>query len=166
MLHARLKYMQICGVRFWHPTTPFAPEPWIQRLEYLSPWKPQTSQQAILSWIWFWKALLHLVYFMSIFISFILNYWLLAATAQWYRARLRMDDRVSESRQGLGIFLLTTAFKTALKPTQPPMQGVPGALFPGVKRPEREADHTSSSTEVKSAWRYTPTPSKSSWCAV
>jgi hypothetical protein len=33
-----------------------------------------------------------------------------------------------------------------------------GSLF-GVKRPEREADHSSpSSTEIKNVWRYTSTP--------
>jgi len=29
-----------------------------------------------------------------------------------------------ESRQGLGIFLFTTAFKPALGPTKPPLHGV------------------------------------------
>jgi len=38
---------------------------------------------------------------------------------------------------------------TALGPTQPPIQGVPGALW-GVKRPGREADHSPpSNDEVK-----------------
>jgi len=31
--------------------------------------------------------------------------------------------------------------------------------FPGVKRPGREADHSPpSSSKVKNAWNYTPTP--------
>jgi hypothetical protein len=55
-----------------------------------------------------------------------------------------------DSRWGLGIFLFTTASRTALGPTQPPIQWVPGALSLGVKRPGREADHSPpSSTEVK-----------------
>jgi len=29
-----------------------------------------------------------------------------------------------------------------LEPAQPPIQTVPGALSPGVKRPRREADHS------------------------
>jgi hypothetical protein len=43
--------------------------------------------------------------------------------------------------------------------TQPPVQWVPGALYLGVNRPGREADHSPpSSTDVKNAWRYTSTP--------
>jgi hypothetical protein len=50
----------------------------------------------------------------------------------------------------LGIFLFTTASRTSLGPTQPPIQWVPGALSLGVKQPGREADHSSpSSAEVK-----------------
>jgi hypothetical protein len=55
-----------------------------------------------------------------------------------------------DSRRELGIFLFTTAFTTALVPTQPPLQWVRGALSLGVKQPEREADHSPpSSVEVK-----------------
>jgi hypothetical protein len=55
-----------------------------------------------------------------------------------------------DSRQGLGIFLFTTASRTALGPTQSPIQWVQGALSLGVKRPGREANHPPSfSTEVK-----------------
>jgi hypothetical protein len=55
-----------------------------------------------------------------------------------------------DSRRGLGIFLFTTASRTALGPTQPPVQWVPGALSLGVKRPRREANHSPpSSAEVK-----------------
>jgi hypothetical protein len=51
---------------------------------------------------------------------------------------------------GVGIFLFTTASRTALGPTQPPIQWVAGALSLGVKRPGREADHSPpSSAEVK-----------------
>jgi hypothetical protein len=71
-----------------------------------------------------------------------------------------------DSRRGLGIFIFTTASRTSLGPTQPPIQRVPGALFLGVNRLEREADHSPpSSAEVKNAWSYTSTPpSTSSWC--
>jgi hypothetical protein len=55
-----------------------------------------------------------------------------------------------DSRRGLGIFLFTAASRTALRPTQPPIQWVPGALSMGVKRQGREADHSPpSSAEVK-----------------
>jgi len=45
--------------------------------------------------------------------------------------------------------------KTALEPTQPPIQWVAGALSLGVKRSGREADHLPpSNAEVKNAWSY------------
>jgi hypothetical protein len=55
----------------------------------------------------------------------------------------------------------------ALGPTQPPIQWVPEALSLGVKRPEREADHSHpSSAEVKE-WveLYPHSPSTLSWRA-
>jgi hypothetical protein len=46
-----------------------------------------------------------------------------------------------------------------LRPTQPFIQWVPGAPYPGVKRPGREANHLSAtSAEVKITWIYTATP--------
>jgi hypothetical protein len=57
---------------------------------------------------------------------------------------------VFDSRRGLGIFLFTTASRTTLGPTQPPIQWVPGALSLAAERPGREADHSlPSSSEVK-----------------
>jgi hypothetical protein len=47
-----------------------------------------------------------------------------------------------DPRRGLGIFLFTTASRTSLGPTQPPIQWVPGALFLGVKWPGREDNHS------------------------
>jgi hypothetical protein len=53
-------------------------------------------------------------------------------------------------RRGLGIFLFTTASRTAVDPTQPPIHWVPGVLSLGVKRPGRDVDHSPpSSAEVK-----------------
>jgi hypothetical protein len=69
------------------------------------------------------------------------------------------------SRQGLGIFLFTTASKPALGPTQPPIQWVPGALSLGVKRLGRESGHSpASSAEVKE-WveLYLHFPNMPSW---
>jgi hypothetical protein len=58
----------------------------------------------------------------------------------------RPDDRGFRVRfpagGGLGIFILTTASRTALGTTQIPIQWVPGALSLGVKRPGYEADHS------------------------
>jgi hypothetical protein len=79
-----------------------------------------------------------------------------------------LDDRRFESRQGLGIFLFTTASRTALEPTQPPIQWVPGALSLGVKRPGCEAEHSPPSSAEVNAWSYTSTPQYvfMAWCLV
>jgi hypothetical protein len=71
-----------------------------------------------------------------------------------------VDDRWFKSRQVLGIFLFTTVSRPALGPIQPPIQEVPRALSLRVKRPGREADHSSpyTSAEVKNAWSYTFAP--------
>jgi hypothetical protein len=50
--------------------------------------------------------------------------------------------------------------RPVLVPTQPPIQWVPGAISPGIKRPGREADHSPlTSAEVKEIWIYTSTHS-------
>jgi hypothetical protein len=72
-----------------------------------------------------------------------------------------------ESRQGLGIYLFTAASRTALRPTQPPIQRIPGGLSLEVKRLGREADHSPpSNAEVNNAWSYTSTPQYAfmAWC--
>jgi hypothetical protein len=56
-------------------------------------------------------------------------------------------------------FLFSTSSRPALGSTQPPIQWVPWALFPGVKRPGYEADHSPpTSAEVKKIWIYTSIP--------
>jgi hypothetical protein len=61
-----------------------------------------------------------------------------------------LDAQGSIAGGGLGIFLLTTESRTALGPSQPPIQWVRGALSLEVKGPGREADHSPpSSAEVK-----------------
>jgi hypothetical protein len=72
------------------------------------------------------------------------------------------------SRRGLGIFLFTTASRTALGSTQPPIQWVPGAfsLSLVLKRPGSEANLSPpSSAEVK-GWveLYLHSPNMPSWC--
>jgi hypothetical protein len=76
-----------------------------------------------------------------------------------------LDDQGVESRQRPGIFLYTIASRPALGPTQPLTQWVPGSLSLGVKRPEREADHSSpSSAEVKVCVElYFHSPNTPSW---
>jgi hypothetical protein len=62
----------------------------------------------------------------------------------------RLHHSCFESRQHPGIFLFTTASRSALVPSQPPIQSVPRALSLGVKRPGREAEHSPpSSAELK-----------------
>jgi hypothetical protein len=72
-----------------------------------------------------------------------------------------LEDRGSRDRfpVGAGNFFFTTAPRTALGPTQPPIQWVSGTLSLGVKRMGRETDHSlPSSADVKHAWRHTSTP--------
>jgi hypothetical protein len=64
----------------------------------------------------------------------------------------RLDDRGSRVRfpAGAGNFSLHTMSRTALGPTQSPIQWVLGVLSLGVKQQGHEADHSSpSSAEVK-----------------
>jgi hypothetical protein len=65
---------------------------------------------------------------------------------------------------GIALPLPFTATTPALGPTQPPIQWVPGALSPGVKRQGREADHSPpTSAEVKEMWIIYPLPHTLSW---
>jgi hypothetical protein len=66
-------------------------------------------------------------------------------------------------------FLFVTVSRPALGPTQPPIQWVPGALTPGVKRPGSEADHSPpSSTEFKMGGTIPPLPQYvlTAWCLI
>jgi hypothetical protein len=69
-----------------------------------------------------------------------------------------MDDRGSITGRGnRGIFLFATGSRLAVGLTQRPIQCVPAALVPGVKRPGNETDHSPSRAEVKNAWSFTST---------
>jgi hypothetical protein len=57
------------------------------------------------------------------------------------------------SRRGLEIFLFTTASKTTLGHTQPPIQWVPGTLSLSVKLLGRETDHSHPSSVLRSRMR-------------
>jgi hypothetical protein len=75
----------------------------------------------------------------------------------WLRAgRLR---GWSSSPVGGKNFLFSKSSRLALGSTQPPIQWVPGALSPGVKRQGHEADYyPPTSAEVKKMWIYISTP--------
>jgi hypothetical protein len=61
-------------------------------------------------------------------------------------------------------FLFSITSSPTLRPTQHSIQWVPKAVSPGVKRQEREADHSYlSSAEVKKGGAIAPLPRKSSW---
>jgi hypothetical protein len=71
-----------------------------------------------------------------------------------------MEDKLSSE-----IFLLTTVSRTALRPTQPPIQWVPGAPSLGLKPLGREADQSPPpSAEVKECVElYLHSPNMPSW---
>jgi hypothetical protein len=75
-----------------------------------------------------------------------------------------LDPRV-RFRRGLGIFLFTTASRTALGPTHPPIQWVPEALSLGVKRPGGETDYSPPSSAEVIEWveLHLHSPNTSSW---
>jgi hypothetical protein len=70
-----------------------------------------------------------------------------------------------DSRRGLEIFLFTAVSRTALGPTQPPIQLYQGGLFLGAKRPKREAYHSLPfSAEVKECVElYLHSPNMPAW---
>jgi hypothetical protein len=63
-----------------------------------------------------------------------------------------------DSQQGQEIFLYFTNSRPTLGPTQPPIQWVPRALSPEVKRRGREADHSPPSSTVKNGGAIPPPP--------
>jgi hypothetical protein len=70
-----------------------------------------------------------------------------------------------DSRRGLGKFLFTTASRTALGPTQPPIRWVPVAFSLGIKLPGREANHSppSSAEVLECVEIYLHSPNTPSW---
>jgi len=64
---------------------------------------------------------------------------------------------LGRGREGI-FFLFVPAFRPVLRPGQPPIRWIPGALSLGLKRLRGETDHSCpSSAEVKNAWSYTST---------
>jgi hypothetical protein len=71
-----------------------------------------------------------------------------------------LDGRGSNPARG-NIFLFSTISRPAVGPTQPPIQWVPGPIFPAVKRRKRGADHSlPSSTEVKNGGAIDTSPTR------
>jgi hypothetical protein len=68
-----------------------------------------------------------------------------------------LDDRGVGVRVPVGSRIFSSPDRPdRLRSTQPPIQRVPGALSPGVKRSGREVDHSPpTSAEVKKMWIYT-----------
>jgi hypothetical protein len=65
----------------------------------------------------------------------------------------------SSSPEKVKNFLFSTSSRQALGSTQPPIQWVPGALSPAVKRPGRQADHSPpASAEIKKSGSIPPLP--------
>jgi hypothetical protein len=77
----------------------------------------------------------------------------------------RLDYMGSNSGRGK-FFLNSTASRPAPRPSQPPIQWLPGAISPEVKRPGSEVDHSPpSSVEVKNGGAIPQLPRTSSWCS-
>jgi hypothetical protein len=84
-------------------------------------------------------------------VEFLVRYQILSIVTTLWAGRLGFD-----SRQGQGIFLITTPSRPALESTQHLIHRVPGAFSLVVKRSGREGDESPpSSAEVKNAWNYT-----------
>jgi hypothetical protein len=76
--------------------------------------------------------------------------------SDWLRAGRQRGRSSSPGR--VKNFLFSTSSRPVPGSTQPPIQWVPGALSPGVKRPGREADHSPPTTaEVKNTWIHIST---------
>jgi hypothetical protein len=102
-------------------------------------------------------------------LSFLRNHHMKTAVCKFYRTASRIRAVIAQlvwrwamgwaigvlgfdSRRGLGIFLFTTASRTALRLTQPPIQWAPGALSLEVKRPGCGADYSPPSTAEVIEW--------------
>jgi hypothetical protein len=76
-----------------------------------------------------------------------------------YRDVLRAGWSEFHRRQRKELFLYSTESRPALKPTQPPIKWVPGAISSGAKQPGSETDHSlPSSADVKNGGAILPLP--------
>jgi hypothetical protein len=78
--------------------------------------------------------------------------------------RAGIAQSVMATGYGQNILLSSAASRPAMRPTQPAIQWVPGALSLWQKRLEREADHSPPcGTEVKNYEAIHPLPNMPSW---
>jgi hypothetical protein len=78
---------------------------------------------------------------------------------------LRAGRSGFDFRQERDMYLFSATSTPALWLTQPPTQWIQGNISTGVKRQEREADHSPpSSTDVNKVGAIVPLPNKPSWC--
>jgi hypothetical protein len=81
-----------------------------------------------------------------------------------YSDGLQAQQPIFDSRHVQEIFLYSTAFRLALRSTQPPIAWVPEVLFSEVKQLVCEADHSPLfSAEVKNDEAICPLPYVFSW---
>jgi hypothetical protein len=80
----------------------------------------------------------------------------------WLRASQPWGPTSSSGR--IKNFHFSTSSRSALRPTQPPTQWVPGTFSVRVKQPGGETAHSPpTSWKVKKKWVYTSTPHMSLW---
>jgi hypothetical protein len=96
--------------------------------------------------------------------------------SMWNAFRLSVREAISRSLIQIftsilltPIGLLATKSRPSLEPKHPPIQWAPGALTLGLRRQEREADHSPPyGAKAKNVWRYASTPQYAfmEWCWV
>jgi hypothetical protein len=86
-----------------------------------------------------------------------------SVSSVWLRAG-RPGERGSISGRGERIFNVASVSRPTLGPSQPPVQWVPGVLFPGAKaRLGRDADQSPPSSAECPCWLRSTTPCRHMW---
>jgi hypothetical protein len=105
------------------------------------------------------------IYFVHIFLLALISFNIISRKEPGQRSRYSdclpagRPRRRSSSTSGVKNFHFSFSSRPALGSPQCLIQRVPGAIFPGVKRPGREAYHSpSTSSEIKKRRVYTSTP--------